>query len=115
MWISDRRLRRKFCLPSMTIGALVYSNQPWGWGGWGWGWGGRSIYYNHGPWGGVWVGGYRPPVIWYHPLPVYYAGHPGYGAIGTIIRHTIGHHTRAAHRSTTRRDTIPETTAITRL
>jgi hypothetical protein len=61
------------------IGALVYSNQPWGWGGWGWGWGGRGIYYNHGPWGGVWVGGYRPPVIWYHPRPVYYAGYPGYG------------------------------------
>jgi Protein of unknown function (DUF3300) len=61
------------------IGALVYSNQPWGWGGWGWGWGGRGIYYNHGPWGGVWIGGYRPPVIWYHPRPVYYAGYPGYG------------------------------------
>jgi hypothetical protein len=61
------------------IGALVYSNQPWGWGGWGWGWGGRGIYYNHGPWGGGWVGGYRPPVIWYHPRPVYYPGHPGYG------------------------------------
>jgi hypothetical protein len=61
------------------IGALVYSNQPWGWGGWGWGWGGRGIYYNHGPWGGVWVGGYRPPVIWYHPRPVYYPSYPGYG------------------------------------
>jgi hypothetical protein len=62
------------------IGALVYSNQPWGWAGWGWGWGGtRVIYYNRGPWGGVWVGGYRPPVIWYHPRPPYYAGYPGYG------------------------------------
>jgi hypothetical protein len=62
------------------IGALVYSNQPWGWVGWGWGWGGtRGIYYNRGPWGGVWVGGYRPPVIWYHPRPPYYAHYAGYG------------------------------------
>jgi hypothetical protein len=62
------------------IAALVYSNQPWGWGGWGWGWGGtRSIYYNRGPWGGVWVGGYRPPVFWYRPRPPYYVGYPGYG------------------------------------
>jgi hypothetical protein len=61
------------------IYALVATNQPWGWGGWGWGWGGRGIYYNRGPWGGVWVGGYRPPVIWYRPRPVYYAGYPGYG------------------------------------
>ena len=62
------------------IGALVYSTQPWGWGGWGWGWGrGGVIYYNRGPWGGVWVGGYRPPSIWYHPRPPYYAGYPGYG------------------------------------
>jgi hypothetical protein len=62
------------------IGALVYSNQPWGWGGWGWGWGrGGAIYYNRGPWGGVWVGGYRPPNIWYRPRPPYYAGYPGYG------------------------------------
>jgi hypothetical protein len=55
------------------ISALVYSNQPWGWGGWGWGWGGGGIRYARGPWGGVWVGGYRPPSIWYHPRPVYYA------------------------------------------
>ena len=62
------------------IAALVYSNQPWGWGGWGWGWGrGGVIYYNRGPWGGVWVGGYRPPVIWYHPRPVLYTARPGYG------------------------------------
>jgi Protein of unknown function (DUF3300) len=62
------------------IGALVYSNQPWGWAGWGWGWGGRGgIYYNRGPWGGVWVGGYRPPVVWYRPRPVQYIGRPGYG------------------------------------
>jgi hypothetical protein len=62
------------------ISALVYSNQPWGWAGWGWGWGrGGVIYYNRGPWGGVWVGGYRPPVYWYHPRPPYYAGYPGYG------------------------------------
>ena len=62
------------------IAALVYSSQPWGWGGWGWGWGGtRAIYYKRGPWGGVWVGGYRPPVFWYRPRPPYYAGHPGYG------------------------------------
>ena len=61
------------------IYALVASNQPWGWGGWGWGWGGRGIYYNRGPWGGVWVGGYRPPVVWYRPRPVHYAGYPGYG------------------------------------
>ena len=62
------------------IAALVYSNQPWGWYGWGWGWGhGGVIYYNRGPWGGIWVGGYRPPVYWYHPRPPYYAGYPGYG------------------------------------
>jgi hypothetical protein len=61
------------------IGALVYSNQPWGWGGWGWGWGHGGVYYNRGPWGGVWVGGYRPPSVWYHPRPPYYAGYPGYG------------------------------------
>jgi hypothetical protein len=62
------------------ISALVYSNQPWGWGGWGWGWGrGGVIYYNRGPWGGIWVGGYRPPVYWYHPRPPYYRGYPGYG------------------------------------
>ena len=61
------------------IGALVYSNQPWGWGGWGWGWGRGGIYYNRGPWGGVWVGGYRPPNVWYRPRPPYYAGYPGYG------------------------------------
>ena len=61
------------------IGALVYSNQPWGWSGWGWGWGHGGIYYNRGPWGGVWVGGYRPPSIWYHPRPPYYAHYPGYG------------------------------------
>ncbi len=62
------------------ISALVYSNQPWGWGGWGWGWGrGGYIYYNRGPWGGIWVGGYRPPVYWYHPRPPYYRGYPGYG------------------------------------
>lgn len=62
------------------IAALVYSTSPWGWGGWGWGWGrGGVIYYNRGPWGGVWVGGYRPPVVWYHPRPVHYAARPGYG------------------------------------
>jgi hypothetical protein len=60
------------------IGLLIANNQPWGWGGWGWGWG-RGVYYNHGPWGGVWVGGYRPPYAWYHPRPPYYVGHPGYG------------------------------------
>jgi Protein of unknown function (DUF3300) len=60
------------------IGFLIANNQPWGWGGWGWGWG-HGVYYNRGPWGGVWVGGYRPPSIWYHPRPPYYAGYPGYG------------------------------------
>jgi len=60
------------------IGALIYSNQPWGWGGWGWNWGGRSVYYNHGPWGG-WHGGYRPPNFWYRPRPVAYGNRPGYG------------------------------------
>ena len=60
------------------IGFLVANNQPWGWGGWGWGWG-HGVYYNRGPWGGVWVGGYRPPSVWYHPRPPYYAGYPGYG------------------------------------
>jgi Protein of unknown function (DUF3300) len=62
------------------IGALVYNSHPWGWGGWGWGWGGRrGIYYNRGPWGGGWVGGYRPPVVWYRPRPVVYSHYPGYG------------------------------------
>jgi hypothetical protein len=62
------------------IAALVYNNHPWGWGGWGWGWGGRrGIYYNRGPWGGGWVGGYRPPVVWYRPRPVMYNHYPGYG------------------------------------
>src|SRR5271170_5149245 len=60
------------------IGLLIANNHPWGWGGWGWGWG-HGVYYNHGPWGGVWVGGYRPPYVWYHPRPPYYVGHPGYG------------------------------------
>jgi hypothetical protein len=60
------------------IGLLIANNQPWGWGGWGWGWG-HGVYYNRGPWGGVWVGGYRPPVYWYHPRPPYYVGRPGYG------------------------------------
>ena len=60
------------------IGFLIANNQPWGWGGWGWGWG-HGVYYNRGPWGGVWVGGYRPPAVWYHPRPPYYAGYPGYG------------------------------------
>ena len=59
------------------ITALLVS-QPWGWGGWGWNWGGRRIYYNRGPWGG-WVGGYRPPHIWYRPRPVPYSHRPGYG------------------------------------
>jgi hypothetical protein len=59
------------------IGVLIANNQPWGWGGWGWGWG-HGVYYNHGPWGG-WHGGYRPPTIWYHPRPPYYAHYPGYG------------------------------------
>src|ERR1700733_11132212 len=62
----------------IAIGALIANNQPWGWGGWGWGWG-HGVYYNRGPWGGVWVGGYRPPTVWYHPRPPYYAGYPGYG------------------------------------
>jgi hypothetical protein len=62
----------------IAIGALIANNQPWGWGGWGWGWG-HGVYYNRGPWGGVWVGGYRPPAVWYHPRPPYYAGYPGYG------------------------------------
>ncbi len=62
----------------IAIGALIANNQPWGWGGWGWGWG-HGVYYNRGPWGGVWVGGYRPPSIWYHPRPPYYAHYPGYG------------------------------------
>jgi hypothetical protein len=48
------------------IGVLLANNHPWGWGGWGWGWG-HGVYYNRGPWGGVWVGGYRPPVYWYQP------------------------------------------------
>ena len=60
------------------IGLLLANNHPWGWGGWGWGWG-HGVYYNRGPWGGVWVGGYRPPVYWYHPRPPYYVGRPGYG------------------------------------
>jgi hypothetical protein len=60
------------------IGLLIANNQPWGWGGWGWGWG-HGVYYNRGPWGGVWVGGYRPPTYWYHPRPPYYVGRPGYG------------------------------------
>ena len=60
------------------IGVLLANNHPWGWGGWGWGWG-HGVYYNRGPWGGVWVGGYRPPVYWYHPRPPYYVGRPGYG------------------------------------
>ncbi len=60
------------------IGLLIANNQPWGWGGWGWGWG-HGVYYNRGPWGGVWVGGYRPPAYWYHPRPPYYVGRPGYG------------------------------------
>jgi Protein of unknown function (DUF3300) len=60
------------------IGALLVPNSPWGWGGWGWNWGGRSIYYNHGPWGG-WHGGYRPPRPWYRPRPVFYGNRPGYG------------------------------------
>jgi len=61
------------------IGLLIANNQPWGWGGWGWGWSSHVIYYNRGPWGGVWVGGYRPPYVWYHPRPPYYVGRPGYG------------------------------------
>jgi hypothetical protein len=60
------------------IGALLVSNRPWGWGGWGWNWGGRSIYYNHGPWGG-WHGGYRPPQPWYRPRPIVWGNRPGYG------------------------------------
>ncbi len=60
------------------IGILLANNHPWGWGGWGWGWG-HGVYYNRGPWGGVWVGGYRPPAYWYHPRPPYYVGRPGYG------------------------------------
>ena len=60
------------------IGALLVSNRPWGWGGWGWNWGGRSIYYNHGPWGG-WHGGYRPPNYWYRPRPIVWGNRPGYG------------------------------------
>jgi Protein of unknown function (DUF3300) len=60
------------------IGALLVNNQPWGWGGWGWNWGGRSIYYNHGPWGG-WHGGYRPPRPYYRPRPVVYGNRPGFG------------------------------------
>lgn len=60
------------------IGALIANNHPWGWGGWGWNWGGRSVYYNHGPWGG-WHGGYRPPNVWYRPRPVVYGNRPGYG------------------------------------
>lgn len=60
------------------IGALLYSNAPWGWHGWGWNWGGRSIYYNHGAWGG-WHGGYHPPHAWYRPRPIYYGNRPGYG------------------------------------
>ena len=64
----------------IAIGALIANNHPWGWGGWGWGWGtSHAIYYNRGPWGGVWVGGYRPPYVWYHPRPPYYVGRPGYG------------------------------------
>lgn len=59
------------------IGALLVPNRPWGWGGWGWNWGGRSIYYNHGPWGG-WHGGYRPPHIWYRPRPIVWGNRPGY-------------------------------------
>src|SRR5580692_4600259 len=62
----------------IAIGALIANNQPWGWGGWGWNWGGRSIYYNHGPWGG-WHGGYRPPRPYYRPRPVPYGNRPGYG------------------------------------
>lgn len=60
------------------IGALIANSQPWGWGGWGWNWGGRSVYYNHGPWGG-WHGGYRPPNVWYRPRPIVYPNRPGYG------------------------------------
>jgi Protein of unknown function (DUF3300) len=60
------------------IGALLVPNRPWGWGGWGWNWGGRSIYYNHGPWGG-WHGGYRPPRPWYRPRPIVWGNRPGYG------------------------------------
>ncbi|MGB6193234.1 MAG: DUF3300 domain-containing protein, partial [Terracidiphilus sp.] len=60
------------------IGALMVHNQPWGWGGWGWNWQGRSIYYNHGAWGG-WHGGYRPPNAWYRPRPVVWSSRPGYG------------------------------------
>jgi Protein of unknown function (DUF3300) len=60
------------------IGALIASSHPWGWGGWGWNWGGRSIYYNHGAWGG-WHGGYRPPSYWYRPRPVPWNSRPGYG------------------------------------
>lgn len=60
------------------IGALIADNRPWGWGGWGWNWGGRSIYFNHGAWGG-WRGGYRPSRTWYSPRPVPYASRPGFG------------------------------------
>jgi hypothetical protein len=58
------------------IGALVV-DRPWGWGGWGWNWGARSVYYNHGYWGG-WARPYHPPHRWYRPRPIVWGNRPGY-------------------------------------